>query len=127
MAVTRDEVIQIAELARLRLTEEEVDKFVEQLNDVVVHFEELAALDLTSVPLVGAVGEKGVARRSEELGPDLLHLPPSEFAPGWEEGFFSVPRLAAHDQSELDEPFEDKARLDSAGRPGEASVAGEVG
>lgn len=127
MAVTRDEVMQIAELARLRLTEEEIDRFADQLNSVLAHVEELEALDLASVPMVGGVSEKGVVRRSEELGPDLLHLPPADFAQGWEEGFFSVPRLAALDQSELDEPFADKARLEAAGRPDEASVTGEVG
>jgi len=127
MAVSREEVIQIAALARLRLTEEEVDQFADQLNSVLGHVEELTALDVSSVPMVGGVSEKGIARRSEELGPDLLHLSPSAFAPAWEDGFFSLPRLAALDQSELDEGFADKASLESAGRPDEASVTGEVG
>lgn len=127
MAVTRDEVLQIAELARLRLSEEEVVRFADQLSSVLAHVEELAALDLDSVQVVEGVSEKGLARRSEELGPDLLHLPLATFAQGWEDHFFSVPRLAALDQSELEEPFEDKARIESAGRPDEAAVTGEVG
>lgn len=124
MAVTREEVLQIAELARLRLEPGEVEQFLVQLNDILEHVEELAALDMGVVGAVEGAAEGAAPRRSEELGPDLLRIPASEFAPEWDDGFFTVPRLAALDASELEDPFEDKARIDSAGRPDEASVTG---
>jgi aspartyl-tRNA(Asn)/glutamyl-tRNA(Gln) amidotransferase subunit C len=124
MAVTREDVLQIAELARLRLEAEEVDQFVAQLIGLLVHAEELAALDMVAVPGAASAAEGTAPRRSDELGPDLMHLPLSAFAQGWEEGFFTVPRVAALDLTELEEPFEDKARIESAGRPDEAAVSG---
>lgn len=126
MAVTREEVIQIAELARLRLTAEEVEQFQEQLNGILAHVEELKALDTDAISALPGVAEGAAPRRSEELGPDLLRRPLQEFAQGWEAGFFTVPRLAALDSSELEELFEDKARIESAGRPDEAAVTGGV-
>jgi aspartyl-tRNA(Asn)/glutamyl-tRNA(Gln) amidotransferase subunit C len=124
MAVTREEVLQIAELARLRLSPEEVERLAVELSGILAHVEELAALDQEPVGGVGSIAEGSAPRRSDELGPDLLRLPLPAFALGWEDGFFTVPRLAALDLTELEEPFEDKARIESAGRPDEASVAG---
>lgn len=109
-------------MARLRLSVEEVDQFLDQLNGILAHAEELKELDTEEVRAVLGVAEGSAPRRSEELGPDLLRLPLSSFAQGWDDGFFTVPRLAALDSSELDEPFEDKARIESAGRPDEAAV-----
>lgn len=122
MAVTREDVVQIAELARLSLTAEEIGQFQEQLNGILAHAEELKELDTDAVRAVPGMAEGAAPRRSEELGPDLLRLPLPSFAQGWEEGFFTVPRLAALDSSELEDPFEDKARIESAGRPDEAAV-----
>jgi aspartyl-tRNA(Asn)/glutamyl-tRNA(Gln) amidotransferase subunit C len=122
MAVTREDVIQIAELARLRLSAEEIDQFLEQLNGILEHAEELKELDTAAVRALPGIAEGSAPRRSDQLGPDLLRLPLPDFAQGWQDGFFTVPRLAALDSSELEEPFEDKARIDSAGRPDEAAV-----
>lgn len=127
MAIEREELKKIAELARLELTDEEVDRLTAQLAGLIANFEELQELDLGEAPITGGVSEKGPARRSEDLGPDLLHLPLAEFAQGWEDGFFSVPRLAALDQSELEDAFEDKARIDSVERPDQAEATGEAG
>lgn len=127
MAIEREELKKIAELARLELTDEEVDRLTAQLAGLIANFEELQELDLGEAPITGGVSEKGLARRSEDLGPDLLHLPLAEFAQGWEDGFFSVPRLAALDQSELEDAFEDKARIDSVERPDQAEATGEAG
>lgn len=124
MSVTREEVIRIAELARLRLTTAEVDRFLEQLNDILAHVEELQTLEPETAGMAASIGEGSAPRRSDELGPDLLRFPVAELAPGWDEGFFTVPRVAALDLTELEEPFEDKARLDAAGHQDEASVTG---
>jgi aspartyl-tRNA(Asn)/glutamyl-tRNA(Gln) amidotransferase subunit C len=127
MAVTREEVLQIAELARLQLTATEVDQFLDELNDILTHVEELRTLPIETAELAESITEGAAPRRSDELGPDLLRFPVAELAPGWDEGFFTVPRLAALDMSELEEPFEDKARLESEGRPDEESVLGGGG
>lgn len=50
MELTIDEVRHIALLARLGLSDEEVEKFRHQLSDILVNFEELERLDTTGLP-----------------------------------------------------------------------------
>ena len=48
--LTRDEVAHVAHLARLELTDEELDTYTEQLGAVLDHAADVAALDLADVP-----------------------------------------------------------------------------
>ncbi len=50
MKLSREEVLHIARLARLGLTEEDVDKFREQLSNILENFEILRQVDTTDVP-----------------------------------------------------------------------------
>ena len=50
MKVSRDEVLHIARLARLGLTDAEVDRFSEQLSNILESFEALQQVDTGDVP-----------------------------------------------------------------------------
>ena len=50
MKLSREEVLHIALLARLGLTEAEVDRFREQLSDILENFEVLQQVDTSGVP-----------------------------------------------------------------------------
>jgi aspartyl-tRNA(Asn)/glutamyl-tRNA(Gln) amidotransferase subunit C len=50
MAITRDEVLHVARLARLELSEDEVSRFQEQLNAILDAVGKVAELDLADVP-----------------------------------------------------------------------------
>jgi aspartyl-tRNA(Asn)/glutamyl-tRNA(Gln) amidotransferase subunit C len=50
MAISREEVEHVARLARLELTEEEVEKFRGQLSAVLERAQRIQALDLDDVP-----------------------------------------------------------------------------
>ena len=50
MKLSRDEVLHIALLARLGLSESELDKFGEQLSNILENFEILQPVDTTNVP-----------------------------------------------------------------------------
>jgi aspartyl-tRNA(Asn)/glutamyl-tRNA(Gln) amidotransferase subunit C len=50
MAITRDEVLHVARLARLELSEDEVSRFQEQLNAILEAVGKVAELDLSDVP-----------------------------------------------------------------------------
>lgn len=100
MAVTREELLGLAALARLELSEAELGRLIDQLNRILRHVDELAELGpLEGIPEVGAA-ECAAPLRGEEAGPDTLTMPPSELAPDWREGFFVMPRLAALDAGE---------------------------
>ena len=48
--ITRDEVLHVARLARLELSEDEVTRFQEQLSDILEAVSKVAELDLADVP-----------------------------------------------------------------------------
>jgi aspartyl-tRNA(Asn)/glutamyl-tRNA(Gln) amidotransferase subunit C len=50
MPLSSEQVRHIALLARLGLTEEDVDKFSHQLSDILDYFEKLGAIDTDDVP-----------------------------------------------------------------------------
>ncbi|MGE0057406.1 MAG: Asp-tRNA(Asn)/Glu-tRNA(Gln) amidotransferase subunit GatC [Dehalococcoidia bacterium] len=50
MALTRDEVLHVAKLARVGLSEEDVERFQEQLSQILDHFSVLNSFDTSDVP-----------------------------------------------------------------------------
>jgi aspartyl-tRNA(Asn)/glutamyl-tRNA(Gln) amidotransferase subunit C len=50
MAITREEVLHVARLARLELTDDEVTRFQEQLSAILDAVSKVAELDLADVP-----------------------------------------------------------------------------
>ena len=50
MAITRDDVLHVAELARLALTEEEIERLVHELDAILEAVGKVAELDLADVP-----------------------------------------------------------------------------
>ena len=48
--ISRDEVLHVARLARLALTDEEVGRFQEQLSEIIEAISKVSQLDLSDVP-----------------------------------------------------------------------------
>jgi aspartyl-tRNA(Asn)/glutamyl-tRNA(Gln) amidotransferase subunit C len=48
--IDRDQVLHVAKLARLRLTDEEVERMAAELSNVLDHIEKIRELDLEGVP-----------------------------------------------------------------------------
>ncbi|HUR18379.1 MAG TPA: Asp-tRNA(Asn)/Glu-tRNA(Gln) amidotransferase subunit GatC [Acidimicrobiales bacterium] len=91
--ITRDDVSHVARLARLDLTDEELDRFTEQLGDVLEHAAGVAALDTAGVeptahplPLVNVL-------RPDEPRPGLDRAEVLAMAPACEDDRFRVPRI----------------------------------
>jgi aspartyl-tRNA(Asn)/glutamyl-tRNA(Gln) amidotransferase subunit C len=95
MPVTREEVMYIAQLARLDLTPEEVERFTPQLNRVLEHVAELAEVDIGGVVPVGGVSEWNAPLRADDVAKDPLLFPPQAMSEHFAAGFFTVPRLPA--------------------------------
>ena len=92
MLFDRDEARRIAGLARLELTDAELEEIAAQLGSVLDH---VAALEENgSLPSDGTAGPVG-GLRSDAPVHDPLARPPAGFAPAWSDGFFTVPRLKA--------------------------------
>jgi len=96
--LTRDEVIHVAKLARLSLTEAEVDMFTSQMSAILDHVAELQTLELDDVkPMSHPMPLTNVVR------PDVVRpsLAPADFlssAPAAEAGMFKVPPVLGEQQ-----------------------------
>ena len=103
MAVTRDDVAHVAELARLALDEARVDELVGQLNGILEHMDVLRQVDTKGVEATAGIGESGMPLRPDE-GPAIpLERPRESFAPAMRDGFFLVPRISTHEDAVEDE------------------------
>ena len=90
MKLNRDEVLHIALLARLGLTEAELGKFSEQLSNILENFEVLQQVDTSNVPPTAQSIPLQNVLRDDEVD---TSLPQSEIlanAPHKEGGYFRV-------------------------------------
>ncbi len=71
MALTRDDVLHVAKLARLTLTDEEVDRFTHQLAGVFEHLDKLAEVDTEGVAETSIVNGLENQMRADEVKPSL--------------------------------------------------------
>ena len=75
MALDRTQVEHIAALARIELTDEEVESFGQQLSHILEQFELLRQLDTTDVPPTGHAADLNTVTR-EDVAQDCL--PPED-------------------------------------------------
>ena len=92
MSLSRDQVLHVARLARLELTEEEIERFASELSKVLDHIEMINQLgDLADVPPTSHVIAVENALRADEPRPSLPVEVALESAPDPAAGGFRVP------------------------------------
>lgn len=91
--ITADDVRHVARLARLSLTEEEVELFTEQLGAVLDHAEDVEALDTSGVPPTAHPLHLSNVLREDEPRPGADREEVLGSAPRAEEGRFRVPPI----------------------------------
>jgi len=71
VSLTRDEVLHIARLARIGLSEDDVAKFQEHLSEILDHFQALQQLDTEDVPPTSHPLPLESVMRPDEARPSL--------------------------------------------------------
>jgi aspartyl-tRNA(Asn)/glutamyl-tRNA(Gln) amidotransferase subunit C len=95
--LSRDQVLHVARLARLELTEEEVGRFSEELSKVLDWVDTIEELgDLDDVPPTSHVVNVENALRADEPRPSMPVEKALESAPDAAQGGFRVPSPTAH-------------------------------
>jgi aspartyl-tRNA(Asn)/glutamyl-tRNA(Gln) amidotransferase subunit C len=90
--LSRDQVLHVARLARLELTEEEIERFARELSKVLDHIEMINQLgDLADVPPTSHVITVENALRADDPWPSLPVEVALESAPDAAQGGFRVP------------------------------------
>ncbi|MHB8105242.1 MAG: Asp-tRNA(Asn)/Glu-tRNA(Gln) amidotransferase subunit GatC [Dehalococcoidales bacterium] len=90
MKLTRDEVLHIAQLARIALTEEEITRLGDQLSNLLEHFEVLQKVDTEGVPPTAQSVNLENVLREDEIKPSLPTEDVLANAPRREGDFFRV-------------------------------------
>jgi aspartyl-tRNA(Asn)/glutamyl-tRNA(Gln) amidotransferase subunit C len=91
----RSEVLHVARLARLRLSDEEVERMSSELSKVLDHIEKIGELDLEGVPPTSHVVEVEGALRADEPRPSLPRDEALAPAPAVAADGFEVPSPGA--------------------------------
>ncbi len=90
MKLSHEEVLHIALLARLGLTETEVDRVGEQLSDILENFEVLQQVDTTDIPPTAQSIPLQNVMRSDEVSDSLSQAQILSNAPRKEGNCFRV-------------------------------------
>ena len=93
MAVTRKDVEHIAELARLKFTDEELNDFTGQLNEILAYVEKLNELDTENVEPLSHPIEGSNVFREDVIKPSISTEEALKNAPEKDEQFFHVPKV----------------------------------
>ncbi len=96
MSVTRQDVREIALLARLGIEERAIAELAVELNSILAHMDVLQRVDVSGLvpPAIAPSGLRPDVNDSVSLDRGL-----SQIAPEFRDGFFLVPRLTTHDAS----------------------------
>jgi len=93
MAVNKQDVEKIAELARLKFTDKELENFTPQMNEILSYMDKLNELDTENVnPLSHPVEQTNVFRE-DKLKPSISTENALKNAPSKDEHHFKVPKV----------------------------------
>ncbi len=92
-ALTRADVAHVAALARLELSEEELERYTVQLAAVLEHAEDIAALEVGDVPPTSHPFAERTVVRDDVLVACLDRDEVLAQAPAFEDDRFCVPRI----------------------------------
>jgi aspartyl-tRNA(Asn)/glutamyl-tRNA(Gln) amidotransferase subunit C len=98
MKISREDVVRVADLAHLELTEEELQTYREQLDSILTYIDKLRELDTSSVEPMAQILNDAPGTETDSLredvvrpdtsGPEVLRQAP-DGVPSW----FRVPRV----------------------------------
>jgi aspartyl-tRNA(Asn)/glutamyl-tRNA(Gln) amidotransferase subunit C len=93
MAVNKQDVEKIAELARLIFSEEELENFTPQMNKILSYMDKLNELNTDNVEPLSHPVEQTNVFREDELRPSISIEDALKNAPSKDENHFKVPKV----------------------------------
>ncbi len=94
--LSREDILKLARLARLRLSDDEVDQFTQEITSILQYVEQLSELDLNDVqPTLQVTGLSNVMRADEEINYGASPADLLQNAPEIEGDLIKVKRMIA--------------------------------
>lgn len=91
--ISRGEVARLAKLARLALTDDEIDSFAGQLDAILGYVGQIQAIDTSGVKPTGNPLKSENVTRSDAVQASLTQQQALAEAPSADEGRFAVPQI----------------------------------
>lgn len=104
MPISKDEVMQLASLARITLTDDQQVQFTNQLNSVLQKMDALRSVNTSNITNQAAVGLENMRLRPDiavkQEGDRILNSTTASVSPSdsFRDGFILVPRLSTHEE-----------------------------
>ena len=93
MAIDQDEIAKIAELARIRIADEQIGEVTDRITEILQMVDQLQAVDTSSVePMANPLDDVQRLRADEVTEPDRRDAFQA-IAPAVEDGLYLVPRV----------------------------------
>ena len=93
MSVSADQVRHIAKLARIAMSDDELDRLVPELNNILGWVEQLGEVDTDGVEPLATVIDNKLRLREDYVTDGDCRDAVLANAPGAEHGFFAVPKV----------------------------------
>ncbi|MCU0584624.1 MAG: Asp-tRNA(Asn)/Glu-tRNA(Gln) amidotransferase subunit GatC [Desulfobacterales bacterium] len=93
MKITRDEVLYVADLARLEIGAEEIEKLTGQIGEILDYVDQLNQVETSGIAGTSHAVPLTNAFRGDRLQPHLAREDALANAPQPEEGGFGVPKI----------------------------------
>jgi aspartyl-tRNA(Asn)/glutamyl-tRNA(Gln) amidotransferase subunit C len=93
MPLSKEEVLHIAQLARLQLHPQEVERIARQMNDILIYMEQLNGLDTAGVEPTSHALQVSNAFREDRVQPSLPLEESLAIAPEQGRSAFVVPKV----------------------------------
>ena len=93
MSVSPEQVRHIANLARIAMSEEEIERLVPEINNILGWVEQLGEVNTDGVEPLTAVIDQKLRLREDDVTAGNIRDEVLANAPGAEHGFFAVPKV----------------------------------
>jgi aspartyl-tRNA(Asn)/glutamyl-tRNA(Gln) amidotransferase subunit C len=93
MSVSPEQVRHIAKLARIAMSDEEIERLVPELNAIIGWVEQLGEVNTDGIEPLTAVIEQKLRLRDDAVTDGDCRVAILANAPGAEHGFFAVPKV----------------------------------
>ena len=93
MFIKEDTIKYVADLARLKLTQEEETLYAKQLNDILGYMDKLNSLDTKNIDPMSHAASLGNVLREDKIRKSVSNKEALENAPEEKDGSFKVPKV----------------------------------
>lgn len=93
MSISKEDVLYVANLAKLKLSDQEVTSYQKDLNKILEYMEQLDQIDTSDIAPLDHVMEQTATLRKDEAKAALPHENALKNAPDADSDYFRVPKV----------------------------------